>query len=381
MASGPLQGLKIIEMAGIGPGPFAAMMLSDMGAEVIRVEAKSSAVPIGFSHPRFDITTRGRRSITIDLKNPGGTELVLKLIAQADALLEGFRPGVMERLGLGPDVCLKRNPKLVFGRMTGWGQTGPLAKAAGHDLNYIAITGVLNAIGRANEPPPVPLNMIGDYGGGGMLLAFGVVCAVLEAQRAGKGQVVDAAMTDGTALLSSIIVGMKAGGLWSNQRASNLLDGGTHFYDCYTCADGKFVAFGALEPHFFKLFCEKVGLTDIDLNQHLSPKQWAALKPRIAELFRSKTRDEWCALLEGTDCCFAPVLDWEEAPQHAHNKARETYIEVDGVVQPAPAPRFSRTPGQVQRPPAARGEHTDAVLTDFGFGADAIDALRVAGVV
>lgn len=379
--AGPLQGLKIIEMAGIGPGPFAAMMLSDMGAEVIRVEAKASQAPIGFAHPRFDVTTRGRRSITVDLKHPDGTELLLKLLEQADALLEGFRPGVMERLGLGPEVCLARNPRLVFGRMTGWGQTGPLAKAAGHDLNYIAITGVLHAIGRADEPPPVPLNMIGDYGGGGMLLAFGMVCALLEAQRSGKGQVVDAAMTDGTALLSSIIVGMKAGGLWSNRRASNLLDGGTHFYDCYTCADGKAVALGALEPRFFKLFCEKVGLDGIDMSQHLSPKQWTALKPRIAALFRTKTRDEWCALLEGTDCCFAPVLDWDEAPEHPHNKARGTYVEVDGVVQPAPAPRFSRTPAEVQRPPAARGEHTDEVLADFGFAGADIDALRKAGVV
>jgi alpha-methylacyl-CoA racemase len=381
MSGGPLQGFKIIEMAGIGPGPFAAMMLADMGADVIRVESKSAHNAIAYAHPRFDVTARGRRSIAVDLKQAGGTELLLRLVEQADALIEGFRPGVMERLGLGPEVCLARNPKLVFGRMTGWGQTGPLAKAAGHDLNYIAITGVLHAIGRANEPPPVPLNMIGDYGGGGMLLAFGVVCALLEAQRSGKGQVVDAAMTDGTALLSSIIVGMKAGGLWSNQRASNLLDGGTHFYDCYTCADGKSVAFGALEPHFFKLFCEKVGITDIDINQHLNPKQWVALKPRMAELFRTKTRDEWCALLEGTDCCFAPVLDWDEAPQHRHNKARETYIEIDGVVQPAPAPRFSRTPGQVQRPPAKRGEHTDEVLADFGLGSDQIAALHAARVV
>ncbi|MES0875224.1 CaiB/BaiF CoA-transferase family protein [Sinimarinibacterium sp. HSW-8] len=368
-------------MAGIGPGPFAAMMLSDMGAEVVRVEAKSAQAPIGYSHPRFDVTTRGRRSITVDLKHPQGLALLLRLVEKADALIEGFRPGVMERLGLGPEVCLAKNPKLVFGRMTGWGQTGPLAKAAGHDLNYIAITGVLHAIGRADAPPPVPLNLIGDYGGGGMLLAFGVVCALLEAQRSGQGQVVDAAMTDGTALLSSIILGMKADGLWSNRRASNLLDGGAHFYDCYACADGKFVAFGALEPHFFKLFCEKVGLTDIDIDQHLNPKRWATLKPRLAELFRSKTRDEWCALLEGTDCCFAPVLDWDEAVQHPHNQARRTYIDIDGVTQPAPAPRFSRTPGAVQRPPARRGEHTDEILAAFGIAAEQIATLRSAGVI
>lgn len=380
-ASGPLTGLKIIEMAGIGPGPFAAMMLSDMGAEVIRVEAKASRDSVMYSHPRFDITARGRRSIAIDLKNPQGAELLLKLVEKADALIEGFRPGVMERLGIGPEICKARNPRLVFGRMTGWGQTGPLSKAAGHDLNYIALTGALHGIGRANEPPPVPMNLLGDYGGGGMMMAFGVVCAVLEAKKSGLGQVIDVAMTDGTATLSALMLGLKADGLWSNQRASNFLDGAAHFYDCYTCADGKAVALGALEPHFFKLFCDKVGLDDIDLRKHMSPKEWVRLKPRIAALFLTRTRDEWCQLLEGTDCCFAPVLDWDEAPAHPHNRARETYIEVDGVVQPAPAPRFSRTPGQVQRPAAARGEHTDEILADFGFDAQAVAAWREAAVI
>ncbi len=379
--SGPLQGLKIIEMAGLGPGPFAAMMLSDMGADVIRIESKSGQVPIAFPEPRFDVTARGRRSIAIDLKQPGGTDLLLRLIEQADALIEGFRPGVMERLGLGPDICLQRNPKLVFGRMTGWGQTGPLAKAAGHDLNYIALTGALHAIGRKSDAPPVPLNLIGDYGGGGMLLAFGVVCALLETQRSQRGQVIDAAMTDGTALLTALIMGLKAGGLWRNEPASNFLDGAAHFYDCYTCADGKAVALGALEPHFFRQFCEKVGLTDIDFVQHMHPEQWTALKPRIAALFRTRTRDEWCALLEGSDCCFAPVLDWDEAPAHPHNQARATYVEIDGVTQPAPAPRFSRTPGQVQRSPAVKGAHTDAVLADFGFAPDEIASLRSRAVV
>lgn len=379
--SGPLQGFKIIEMAGLGPGPFAAMMLSDMGAEVIRVESKAGQAPIAFPEPRFDVTARGRRSITIDLKQIDGKDVLLELIASSDGLIEGFRPGVMERLGLGPDVCLHRNPKLVYGRITGWGQTGPLAKAAGHDLNYVALTGALHAIGRTGEAPPVPLNLIGDYGGGGMLLAFGVVCAMLETQRSGHGQVVDAAMTDGTALLSALIMGLKAGGLWRNERASNFLDGAAHFYDCYTCADGKAVSFAALEPSFFKQFCDKVGLYNIDLGQHMSPKQWAEFKPRIADLFRTKTRDQWCELLEGSDCCFAPVLDWDEAPAHPHNRARATYIEVDGVVQPAPAPRFSRTPGEVQRPPAAKGMDTDAVLADLGYHAEDIASLRARAIV
>ncbi len=379
--SGPLQGLKILEMAGLGPAPFAVMMLSDMGAEVIRIEAKSGQSPVAFPQPRYDITARGRRSIAIDLKKPSGTELLLRLVEQADAIIEGFRPGVMERLGVGPDVCLARNPRLIFGRMTGWGQTGPLAHAAGHDLNYVALTGALHAIGRAHEAPPVPLNLIGDYGGGGMLLALGVVSALLEAQRSGRGQVVDAAMTDGTALLSSLIVGLKAAGLWRNDRASNFLDGAAHFYDCYICKDGKSVALAALEPHFFRQFCEKVGLEDIDLSRHMHPREWTALKPRIAALFLTRTRDEWCALLEGSDCCFAPVLDWDEAIAHPHNRARETYVEVDGVVQPAPAPRFSRTPGRVQCPPPAKGEHTDAVLADCGVSAAEIAALRADGTL
>jgi alpha-methylacyl-CoA racemase len=379
--SGPLTGLKIIEMVGLGPGPFAAMMLSDMGAEVIRVEAKSGHAPVLYPEPRFDVTARGRRSIAVDLKAPGGSELVLRLIEHADALIEGFRPGVMERLGLGPDVCLNRNPRLVFGRMTGWGQTGPLAKAAGHDLNYIALTGALNAIGRRGEAPPVPLNLIGDYGGGGMLLAFGLVCALLEGKTSNRGQIVDAAMTDGTALLTTLVMGLKAAGLWKNERASNFLDGGAHFYDCYLCADGKAVALGALEPHFFRHFCEKVGLEGVDLGEHMSHEQWVEMKPRIAALFRTKSRDEWCALLEGSDCCFAPVLNWDEAPEHPHNKARDTYVEIDGVIKPAPAPRFSRTPGRVQRPPASKGAHTEEVLAAFGLSLDEIERLRKSNVI
>lgn len=377
----PLTGYTVVEMAGLGPAPFCSMMLSDMGARVIRIDAKTGSAPLTYPHPRFDITARGRHSIAMDLKKSDGVALALRLIERADVLIEGFRPGVMERLGLGPEICLARNPRLVYGRMTGWGQTGPLAQAAGHDLNYLALTGALQAMGRADEPPPVPLNLVGDYGGGAMMMAYGISCALLETQRSGQGQVIDAAMTDGVTLLSSLMFGLKAAGIWRNQRTANFLDGAAHFYDTYECADGRYVALAALEPHFFRQFCEKAGLEDIDLRQHMDRRAWAALKPRIAALFLTRTRAAWCELLEGTDCCCTPVLDWDEAAEHPHNRARETFVEIDGVRQPAPAPRLSRTPARVQGPPPARGEHTQSVLAEFGFGAEEIDALRTSGTI
>jgi alpha-methylacyl-CoA racemase len=380
---GPLHGLKIIEMVGIGPGPFCAMMLADMGAEVIRIDQKRAgeakrALPM---EPRFDVLARGRRSLAIDLKKPGAVETVLKLVEKADAILEGFRPGVMERLGLGPDVCHARNPKLVYGRMTGWGQTGPLAKAAGHDLNYISLTGALAGIGRPGEPPAVPLNAIGDFGGGAMMLAFGMVCAMLEAQRSGSGQVVDAAMTDGAALLTSMMYGYYAAGKWTNQRGDNLLDGGAHFYDNYACADGKYVSIGSIEPQFYALLLKLAQIDDPLFQAQMDKSQWPELKKRIAAVFATKTQAEWCALMEGTDVCFAPILDWGEAPQHPHNKARDTFIEVDGVVQPAPAPRMSKTPPSVQRPPARPGEHTEAILAEWGVSASEIATLKDAEAI
>lgn len=383
--AGPLEGLRVVEMVGIGPGPFAAMLLADMGAEVIRVDrlnvgAKDTrGVPV---EPRFDVLARGRRSLAIDLRKPGAAEIVLELIAHADALIEGFRPGVMERLGLGPDHCLGRNPALVFGRMTGWGQTGPLAHAAGHDINYISLAGALHAIGSSGEVPVPPLNLVGDFGGGGMLLAFGVMCALSEARRSGKGQVVDVAMTDGTALLSSMIYGLKAAGVWNNQRGENLLDGGAHFYGAYACADGKFISIGSIEPQFYALLLELCGIVDPAFESQLDTHSWPMLKNRLADVFRTKTREEWCALLEGTDVCFAPVLDWDEAPQHRHNRARKAFLTIDGVVQPAPAPRFSRTPAAVPCAPASvPGAHSEAILRDWGISREKVAQLKAVGAI
>ncbi|MDF3839287.1 CaiB/BaiF CoA-transferase family protein [Cupriavidus basilensis] len=382
--AGPLAGLKVVEMVGIGPAPFCAMMLADQGAEVIRIDRPAKPgepAATSFGKARCDVTARGKRSLAIDLRKPGAAGVVLDLIAKADVLIEGFRPGVMERLGLGPEPCLARNPALVYGRMTGWGQHGPLAQAAGHDINYIAIAGALHAIGRAGEPPVVPLNYVGDFGGGGMLLAFGVMCAINEARNSGKGQVVDAAMTDGTALLSAMMYGFKAAGRWNNQRGDNLLDGAAHFYDTYACADGKYVAVGAIEPQFYALLRERCGLDDPAFDAQLDKRQWPGLKARMTALFLTRTRAEWCALLEGSDACFAPILDWDEAPQHPHNRARETFLEIDGVMQPAPAPRFSRTPAAVPQPPAGPGAHSEAVLRDWGVDDGAIDALRSSGAI
>jgi alpha-methylacyl-CoA racemase len=384
--AGPLKGLKIVEMVGIGPGPFCAMMLADMGADVIRIDRKRPAdsngdVDFPELNTRFDVLARGRRSVAIDLKAPGGAQTVLNLIESADGLIEGFRPGVMERLGLGPDVCLRHNPKLVFGRMTGWGQYGPLANSAGHDLNYLALTGALHAMGRPDSPPAPPLNLVADFGGGGMMLALGMVSAILEARTSGMGQVVDAAMTDGAALLTGLLYGRKASGLWSNRRGANLLDGGAHFYDTYACADGKFIAIAAIESRFYDLLLKCCEIDDPEFGAQMDIAQWPKLKARIAAVFRTKTRAEWCERMEGTDVCFAPVLDLDEAPQHPHNLARETFIDVAGVVQPGPAPRFSRTRSEVQRPPAAAGEHTEEALGDWGISAEEIAGLKAVGVI
>ncbi|HZU71190.1 MAG TPA: CaiB/BaiF CoA-transferase family protein, partial [Acidimicrobiales bacterium] len=335
--SGPLQGVRVVEVAGIGPGPFAAMMLADMGAEVIRVDRAQAVRGGDPARPPMDVLARGRRSIGVDLKNPDGVETVLRLVEGSQALIEGFRPGVAERLGIGPQECLARNPALVYGRMTGWGQDGPYASMAGHDINYIALAGTLHPIGRAGGPPVPPLNLVGDFGGGGMLLAFGVACGLLEAGRTGQGQVVDAAMVDGAAVLAAMFHGFTASGIWTEERGTNLLDTGAHFYDVYETADARFVSIGSIEPQFYAELLRLTGLEGEDLPHQMDRSQWAALKERLAAVFRTKTRDEWCSIMEGTDVCFAPVLSLSEAPAHPHNQARRTFVEVGGVVQPAPA--------------------------------------------
>jgi alpha-methylacyl-CoA racemase len=379
---GPLHGLKILEIAGIGPGPFAAMMLSDMGAEVVRVDRADKVYGGDPAAPPADVLNRGRRSIGIDLKNPDGVEALLTLVDAADALIEGFRPGVAERLGFGPDVCLARNPRLVYGRMTGWGQDGPYALAAGHDINYIALAGALDSIGRAGERPVPPLNLVGDFGGGGMLLAFGVACALVERSSSGKGQVVDAAMVDGSAILMTMFHAFRAMGIWADERGTNMLDSGAHFYDVYETKDAKFVSIGSIEPQFYAELLELTGLAGDDFfaRQH-DRAQWPAMKERLVDLFKTKTRDEWCELMEMSDVCFAPVLSMTEAPAHPHNQARGTFVERDGVVQPAPAPRFDRTPGGIQRPPSHAGQHTDEVLAEWGVNASTIAKLRETGAI
>lgn len=380
--SGPLSGIKIIEFAGIGPGPFCAMMLGDMGADVVRIEGRDRAAGDANANERkFDITLRNRRSVSIDLKHPLGVQAALDLVRESDGLLEGYRPGVMERLGLGPQACLALNPRLVFGRMTGWGQSGPLAARAGHDANYIALSGALHAIGRPHEPPTIPLNLVGDYGGGAMMLAFGMVCALLEASRSGQGQVVDAAMTDGAALLCAFLYGQRAAGGWSNGRGANLLDGGAPFYSTYECADGRFIAIAPIEPHFYRVLLQRIGLDAGELGPQMDASRWDEAKERLGAVFLRETRDRWCELLQDTDACIAPVLDWDEAPEHPHNVARETFIKVDGVVQPAPAPRLSRTPGAIRSSAAHSQVNTMEVLAGLGFPSDRISALRAAGVI
>ncbi len=378
--SGPLSGVKVVEIAGIGPGPFAAMMLADMGADVVRVD-RAQAVTGNFDRPNLEILNRGRRSIGVDLKHPDGVETVLQLVEQADALVEGFRPGVAERLGIGPDACLGRNPRLVYGRMTGWGQEGPYAQAAGHDINYIALAGALGHIGRAGGKPTPPINLVGDFGGGGMLMAFGVACALVEAGRSGEGQVIDAAMVDGSAALMAMMWGFRALGIWG-PFGTNVLDTGAPFYDTYETSDGKFISLGSLEPQFYAELVERLGLgDDVALPDQMNQSTWPDLRARLTELFLGRTRDEWCEVLEATDVCFAPVLTMDEAAAHPHLQARETIVEFDGLLQPAPAPRFSRTPGAIQRPPAWPGQHTDDVLESWGFAADAVAALRASGAI
>jgi alpha-methylacyl-CoA racemase len=378
---GPLQGLRVVELASIGPGPMCAMLLADLGADVVRVDRlEPSGLGLDLGH-RFDVHGRNRRSVAIDLKAAAGRDAVLRLVERADVLIEGFRPGVAERLGLGPAECQARNPRLVYGRMTGFGQSGPLAQAAGHDLNYIALTGALHAIGPAGGAPVPPLNLVGDYGGGALYLAFGLLAAIYERQSSGRGQVVDAAMVDGAASLMSVFNGLRAAGGWSEQRGSNLLDGGAPFYGVYETADGRHVALGPLEPKFFAEFARRVGLPERYVRGQHDRSLWPEMRAAIAGIVRTRTRDDWCAQLEGTDACFAPVLSLDEAPSHPHALARASYVKVDGLTQPAPAPRFDRSVPDTPRPAPTTGAHTTEVLIEAGFDAAQLDALRAAGVI
>ena len=373
---GPLNGFRVIEMAGIGPNPMCAMMLADMGAEVIRIDRTVDA-GLGIALERkYRVLDRSRPSVAVDLKKPEGVETVLKLIANADALIEGFRPGVMERLGLGPEKCMEVNPKLVFGRVTGWGQYGSLAKSAGHDINYISLVGACHSIGHDGEPPVPPLNLIGDFGGGAMLLAVGVLAALLESKTSGQGQVVDAAMTDGTATLMAALYGLYSAGMWSDLRQNNILDGGAHFYNTYETKDKKYISIASIEHKFYEILKELIGYEDQENLAHKNKESWSANKKELIEIFKQKTRDEWCELLEGTDVCYAPVLNLREAPEHPHNKQRQTFTEIEGVVQPSPSPRFSRTPSTIQSPPSEIGENTDQVLKEWGFSSDEISNLK-----
>lgn len=379
-AMGPLQGLRVIELAAIGPVPMCGMLLADLGADVVRIDRlQASGLGVAMA-PRHDVNARGRRSVALDLKSAAGRDAALRLLDGADVLLEGLRPGVTEKIGLGPDACQARNPRLVYGRMTGYGQTGPLAAAAGHDLNYIALSGALHAIGAAGGKPVPPLNLVGDYGGGALYLAFGVMAALFERQRSGRGQVVDAAMVDGAASLASIFYGLHAAGQWGGQRGENLLDGGAPFYDTYETADGRHISLAPLEPKFFATLAQALGLEARFVARQYERGLWPEMRAAIAAAVRQRSRDAWCALLEGSDACFAPVLSFDEAPAHPHARDRGAFVTVAGVVQPAPAPRFDRTPAALPRPAPATGQHTDEVLREAGFDAAAIAALRAAGV-
>ena len=381
---GPLEGVRIIELAGIGPAPFCAMLLSDMGAEVIRVDrAANVGHDIGREgeDPRFGLLQRGRRNIAVDLKNPAAVDAVLRLIDRADALVEGFRPGVMERLGLGPDICLPRNPKLVYGRMTGWGQDGPIAHTAGHDINYIALSGALHSIGETGGPPVPPLNLVGDFGGGALYLAMGVLAGIISARASGQGQVIDCSMVEGSASLMTMMYAALASGAWTEERGKNRTDGGAHYYQVYETRDGEHVAVGSIEPQFYALLLKHTGLAGESLPEQTDRACMAGQAARLASIFKTKTRAEWTQIMEQTDICFAPVLRMSEALDHPHNRHRESFVEVDGIPQPAPAPRFLGTPSHVQRPPARIGEHTGAVLRDWGFSTDEVAALHHSGAV
>ncbi len=379
--SGPLEGIRIVELAGLGPAPFAGMMLADAGADVVRVDRFDRATYPPRTDPHVDLLNRGRRSVAVDLKRSEGVEVVLRLAAAADGLMEGFRPGVAERLGIGPDACLARNPRLAYGRMTGWGQGGPMAPAAGHDIDYIALAGALEPIGRAGDRPVPPLNLVGDFGGGGMLLAFGLVAAMLSARTTGKGQVVDAAMVDGAAALMTMTYTLRAAGVWSDERGTNLLDTGAPFYEVYETSDGGFMAVGAIEPQFYAELLDRLGLADAGLPDQNDRARWPEMKERFAARFATRTRAEWEEVFAGSDACVAPVLSPAEAPDHPHNRARSTFTEVAGVVQPAPAPRFLSTPGEIRRPPPNPGQHGDDALADWGFAAVEIEQLRREGAI
>ena len=381
MSGGPLAGVRVVELAGIGPGPMCAMLLADLGATVIRIDRKQPA-ELGIKRPlRYNLLLRNRPVIALDLKSAAGVEAALQLIEHADALIEGFRPGVTERMGLGPDVCLARNPRLAYGRMTGWGQDGPLAQTAGHDINYVAITGVLNAIGRADQPPSVPLNLVGDYAGGSLYLAFGLLAAILNARQTGRGQVVDAAIVDGAASLATTFFGMRAAGISSSNRGSNITDSGSHFYDVYQCADGGWLAVGPIEAKFYAEFLRELGIDQASLGAQDDRANWTRAKEVLAAKFRERPRDDWAKLFAPTDACVAPVLDWDEAPRHEHLAARNTFIEVDGIVQPAPAPRFSATPAATPVPPApVTPENTRAALAHW-LSRDEVETWQARGLI
>jgi len=383
---GPLAGTKVIEIGGIGPGPFCGMLLADMGADVVLIERKSdSASPLDLQagdFSKYSIVHRGKKSVAMDLKKPGAAHSILRLVCDADILIEGFRPGVMEKLGLGPDECFERNPRLVYGRITGWGQDGPLSQCAGHDINYIALAGALYHGGHKASPPAAPPTLVGDVGGGAMVLAVGLLAALLAARQNGQGQIVDAAISDGAALMTSLLLGLQRQGIWVDRRQSNLLDGGAHWYDCYECADGEYISIGALEPRFYRQLLERCGLgDDPDFAPQFDRARWPGQKEKMAKLFKGRKRAEWCEILEGTDACFAPVLSLADAPLHPHNQARSTFVEVDDVVQPAPAPRFGRTPGAISGKPPANGEHTLAVLAAAGFSEQEISRLQAQNVI
>ena len=375
---GPLKNVKIVEVGGIGPGPFCAQMLADMGARIVRVDRKGRRRGM---EGKYAVLYRGRPSIALNIAKPEGLAALIKIMDQCDGLIEGFRPGTLEKLGVGPEICLERNPKLVYGRMTGWGQNGPLAKTAGHDINYISLSGALHAIGRPGERPIPPINLLGDFGGGGMLLAFGMVCALLESKESGRGQVVDAAMVDGSALLMGSIYGRWAAGLWTDQHGTNLLDGGAPFYDAYETSDGKWISIGSIERKFYELLLKIAGINDPELQEQFDRAKWPEQKRKLAKIFKKKSRKEWCEILEGTDVCFAPVLSFSEAISHPHNAARKNFVDVGGVMQPAPAPRFSRTQPDIPFPSPEPGENTETELSKWGFGTNEIKSLKVAGAI